>query len=146
MLHFQKTTKLMSLEVFFLFRNLEKRNRQMPMKTKTIKVKRLYQLSVTDALEFYVKNSAWKVFKYGVFFWSVILRVWSKYRKIRTRKITYMNTFHAVKNIETCELQEEFGNGIVNSLLKLWKYESYHKLINQNKHCTKNQVFHWWFL
>ena len=48
----------MSLEVFFLFRNLEKRNRQMPMKTETIKVKRLYQLSVTDALEFYVKNSA----------------------------------------------------------------------------------------
>ena len=30
-----------------------------------------------------------------------------------------MNTFHAVKNIETCEFQEEFGNGIINILLKL---------------------------
>ena len=31
------------------------------------------------------------------FFWSISLRIQSKYRKIRTRKTPIMNTFHAVQ-------------------------------------------------
>lgn len=146
MLHFQKTTKLMSLEVFFLFRNLEKRNGQMPMKTEKIKVKKIISVICYRHLRIICQKLCLKSVQIRSFFLVRNSDCMIQIQEIRTRKIAYMNTFHAVKNIETCELQEEFGNGIINILLKLWKYESYHKLINQNKHCTENQVFHWWFL
>ena len=41
-------------------------------------------------------TTAWKMFKYGVFFWFVFSRIRTEYGKIRTRKTPYLDTFHAV--------------------------------------------------
>ena len=45
---------------------------------------------------FRVVITAWKLFKYAFFFWSVISCIWTEYRDIRTEKTLYLDTFYEV--------------------------------------------------
>ena len=65
--------------------------------------------------------TAWKVSKYGVFYWSVFSFIRTEYRKIRTRKKTpYLVTFYAVVKYRNLQFKIFVKKLLIRCLTGFW--------------------------